>query len=237
MTDKLNQQELRVALNKVANDQKNHRISTGVFARRYADNTVKFLALVDVRTKEESLREWFTDYDSAVKAYDDFIVKHGIKSRKFQDLTGKKFGHLKVLERAKTRKGNSYWKCECDLDGNIIEVEMGALIKGKQTRCGAHKNGSVLTNYSKQQTKKYKGTNPDTFTRRKPTTNTSGVKGVSTVKTKYGVRYLATLEIRGERHFGHLVKTVKEAANERHQLEAKYQQPILDQIKQDKQSD
>lgn len=233
MTDKLNKKELEIAINKIPYDSKKHVLSTGVYGYRYADGTVRFWAIVWGKSKEHSLRQRFDAYDEAVKAYDKFVQKHGLKSRKLQNLTGKQFGHLKVLKRAKSRKGNSYWECVCDLDGNIIEVEMGALIHGKQTRCGEHKDGKIPAEYSKQQTAKYKGTIPGALKRKRPLTNTSGVKGVATLHTKRGLRYRAGITVRGKLHIGHVVKKLTVATTELHELEQQYKKPVLDEIEAD----
>lgn len=230
MVDKLNKKELEIAVNQIPYDHEKHALSTGVYGYRYANGTVRFWTIVWGKSKEHSLRQRFDTYDEAVKAYDKFVKKHGLKSRKFQDLTGKQFGHLKVLRRAKSRKGNSYWECACDLDGNIVEVEMGALIRGQQVSCGQHKDGKIPAEYSKEQTAKYKGTMPGALKRKRPVTNTSGIKGVAIINTKYGPRYKANLTVRGKRYYGSLVKNLTEAATELHELERQYKQPVLDEI-------
>ncbi len=54
---------------------------------------------------------------------------------KLIDLTGQKFGRLTVLERAFTRKGQLFWKCECDC-GRVCIVQ-GSSLRGRRTRsCG-----------------------------------------------------------------------------------------------------
>ena len=50
------------------------------------------------------------------------------------DLTGKTYGSLKILERDTSRKG-VYWRCLC-VCGKEISVESGSLIKGRQISCG-----------------------------------------------------------------------------------------------------
>lgn len=56
-------------------------------------------------------------------------------SRK-QDLTGKRFGKLEVLERSENRKrGLCLWICQCDC-GNVCEKPTGELNAGTATSCG-----------------------------------------------------------------------------------------------------
>lgn len=57
---------------------------------------------------------------------------------KLNNLKGKRFGRLIVLERtdAKGRKG-TYWDCICDC-GNQCSVLSGALVSGHTTSCGCY---------------------------------------------------------------------------------------------------
>lgn len=57
-----------------------------------------------------------------------------------EDLIGKKFGSLKVVDRDEdhyTKSGNKFpkWLCECEC-GNIVSVFQSALKSGKQKSCG-----------------------------------------------------------------------------------------------------
>ena len=56
------------------------------------------------------------------------------------DLTGQKFGRLKVIRRSANDKwGNTMWECECDC-GNIKNIHAHDLIKGSSKSCGCLKN-------------------------------------------------------------------------------------------------
>lgn len=55
---------------------------------------------------------------------------------RFIDLTGKRFGKLVVIERAKGVFNHAYWKCQCDC-GNIVEAVDGYnLTNGYSQSCG-----------------------------------------------------------------------------------------------------
>ena len=56
---------------------------------------------------------------------------------KFQDLSGMKFGKLKVIEKdlKKSTKKSIYWICECEC-GNTKSILGGNLRSGKSTSCG-----------------------------------------------------------------------------------------------------
>ena len=53
-----------------------------------------------------------------------------------EDLTGKRFGHLTVLEPDRERKSSrSYWLCRCDC-GKICSIQSGHLKDGHTRSCG-----------------------------------------------------------------------------------------------------
>ena len=59
------------------------------------------------------------------------------KSR-FIDLTGKRFGKLVALKRAKNRGKETFWLCQCDC-GNIKEISAPRLRNGRTKSCGCYK--------------------------------------------------------------------------------------------------
>ena len=61
---------------------------------------------------------------------------------KLKDLTGQKFNHLKVKERAGTdHNGNSTWLCICDLWGTETIVASQSLQRGNTKSCGCLASG------------------------------------------------------------------------------------------------
>lgn len=58
---------------------------------------------------------------------------------RLNDLTGKRFGRLVVLEKAESRNGKTYWKCRCDC-GNEKEIYGFALTSGHTNSCGCLKS-------------------------------------------------------------------------------------------------
>lgn len=68
------------------------------------------------------------------------LTKGRIKScgcSNIEDLTGKRFGKLTVIEQAAKRGGRICWKCKCDC-GNEIEVVAHQLKSGKTKSCGCY---------------------------------------------------------------------------------------------------
>ena len=64
------------------------------------------------------------------------LKENGIIPHKFyEDLTGKTFGKLTVLQRSPKKERKIYWDCECEC-GNHITVVGDALRQGIQLSCG-----------------------------------------------------------------------------------------------------
>lgn len=72
----------------------------------------------------------------------------------FQDLTGRRFGRLIVLEYAGKRQTNHRWLCECDC-GKRTTVESGHLRSGVTKSCGCLQKEKV-TRHGKCKTPEYK---------------------------------------------------------------------------------
>lgn len=56
-----------------------------------------------------------------------------------RDLTGDRYGKLRVIKRDENRSGRAYWICECDC-GNIVSVRGSRLVDGVTKGCGCMKN-------------------------------------------------------------------------------------------------
>jgi hypothetical protein len=57
-----------------------------------------------------------------------------------EDLCGKEFGFLKVLEKAKNKHGRVHWRCLCKC-GNIKDIMASHLKRGAVTSCGCNRFG------------------------------------------------------------------------------------------------
>lgn len=60
------------------------------------------------------------------------------------DLTNQRFGRLVAISKAPSRKGKTYWLCQCDC-GNQKEVQTGHLRDGKIQSCGCLKKEKGVT--------------------------------------------------------------------------------------------
>lgn len=59
-----------------------------------------------------------------------------------EDLTGRRFGKLVVLNREESKKGRTKWLCQCDC-GNTCIVSAHELKAGKTRSCGCHRTYSL----------------------------------------------------------------------------------------------
>lgn len=101
------------------------------------------------------------------------------------DITGQRFHQLTALSIAKRMdpKDGVVWHCRCDC-GNEVDVSYNNLVFGNQISCGCRKRehdkklGSFLTHVA--------GTSVDILKSKKiPTDNTTGCKGVYWIRGKY----------------------------------------------------
>lgn len=160
---------------------------------------------------------------------------------KFEDLTGKKFNRLTVLELAeRNSSGQIQWKCRCNC-GNIIFATTTYLKSGHTKSCGclnkekaskrlkSKKFVESRNNYRKENFL-VEGTslsliNPKHLRKN----NKTGVNGVYWDKKlkKYRVR----INVKGKSISLGCFKNLQEAKDARKEAEEKYYKPILDKYK------
>lgn len=66
---------------------------------------------------------------------------------KYKDLTGMKFGRLRVIKDiGRTKQGNVLWLCQCDC-GNQVKVNSDCLIQGKTKSCRCFRKSNYLKTF------------------------------------------------------------------------------------------
>lgn len=75
------------------------------------------------------------------------MVKEMVNMPKALDLNGRIFSNLKVIQKAPSKKGKTYWTCECLLCGSTKDYQTGHLTSGASKSCGCQnsKNFNLST--------------------------------------------------------------------------------------------
>lgn len=140
---------------------------------------------------------------------------------KFEDMTGRRFGRLVILEELHKNKV----RCQCDC-GNEVIVNKTQIINGNTQSCGCFNreiSASALAALSSDGGKCFIGR----LKSNKPSSrNRSGVKGVSWDKSRS--KWVAELKIRGKKIFLGRFDELDTAAAARKKAEELYFKPIID---------
>ena len=145
------------------------------------------------------------------------------KNQPTKDITGMKFSRLTALYPTKKRdyKGSVMWHCRCDC-GNELEVSYNSLAYTNIKSCGCQKRehdkklGSFLSHVD--------GTSVDMLKSRKiPSNNTTGVRGVYFVRGKY----MAKIVFRKKQYFLGAYDTIEEAARVRRAAEEQLNDAVV----------
>ena len=137
------------------------------------------------------------------------------KKNAYKDVTGEKFGRLTALYVAKryAKGGSVIWHCKCDC-GNEVDVSYNSLMYSNLKSCGCQKKehdqklASYLTHVA--------GTSIDMLKSKKiPTDNTTGYKGVYFVRGKY----IAKIVFQKKQYFLGTYDDIEGAAEARREAE------------------
>lgn len=159
------------------------------------------------------------------------------------NLTGKKFGRLTVIEDSGKRSGGKVvWLCLCDC-GNKKLVRSNNLISGNTKSCGCFRKekmrglGKEGSNWEKSLKKR-----KETFYKEKTyipmidlkkpiKTNTSGTTGVYWISRRK--RWLSTIIFQGRLYSLGYFENKNDAIDARKEAEETYFKPILEKYKKD----
>ncbi len=140
----------------------------------------------------------------------------------FEDMTGKRFARLVVLEEL----GDNKVKCQCDC-GKITIIGKTRVVGGYTKSCGClnrDRSAENLRSLTKDGGKMFKNR---LKSNKLPSNNTSGVKGVYFDKSR-GL-WAAELKIRGKKHFLGRFLELKDAIEARKIAEEKYFKPVIEE--------
>jgi len=158
--------------------------------------------------------------------------RHNEKQKKAitSDLRGQIFERLTVIAPTEKREQRQIvWDCECSC-GKNKQVATSSLTSGMVRSCGCLnlETSIEIFNQSKERLV-VEGTNLATLTAIKPSTNTSGVKGVTW--DKQTGKWRALIEFQGKRKSLGRFENIADAIQARKNAEEKYFKPMLEKYK------
>lgn len=148
----------------------------------------------------------------------------GNRGKPVSDITGQRFGRLTALYHTDRRdpRGSVIWHCRCEC-GNEIDVSYNALRYGNMKSCGCRKKEhdqelrTFLTHVA--------GTSVEMLRSRKlPTNNTTGIKGVYLVRGKY----MAKIVFQKKQYFLGTYDNIEDAAAARREAEELINDVVVD---------
>ena len=162
------------------------------------------------------------------KAKNQLKNKQGIPC--IEDLQGRKFGKLTVIEFLRTEKRKTYWKCRCDC-GKMKEVRADHLKAGKVVSCGCAKKDRQIEGHRALEKTFIEGTNISQISqnRKMNSNNKTGARGVSWLKSKN--KYRAQITFQGKTRLIGLYESLEEAAEARKKAEEEVFGKFLKKIK------
>lgn len=140
-----------------------------------------------------------------------------------KNIKNQRFGRLVAIEpTSKRAHGSVIWKCMCDC-GEVCEISHNALVWGGTRSCGCllkeQQAAACKSGYVER-------TRLASLTARKPSDNTSGIKGVS--RRKDSRKWRAYITCQGEHIWLGSFNTKEEAIEARRKAEQEYFDPILE---------
>ena len=152
----------------------------------------------------------------------DEEIKEKLKNKPgipcIEELQGRKFGKLTVVEFLRTEKRKTYWKCRCDC-GKMKEVKADHLKAGKVVSCGCARKDRQIEGHRVLEKTFVEGTNTSQISpdRKMNRNNKAGVRGVSWLKSKN--KYRAQITFQGKTKLIGLHENLEEAAEARKKAE------------------
>lgn len=147
-----------------------------------------------------------------------------------RDLTGRRFGSLKVIKRSekKSKSGKANWTCHCDC-GNTADVLSDRLLNGTTSSCGCRRaaRGRKLANDTNTRYR-VDGVMTTKLKQKVRSDNSTGVKGVvASVNKKGKVKYVASITVKGHYYYLGRFNSLEDAAAARKKGEELYHDPYL----------
>lgn len=146
------------------------------------------------------------------------------------DLSGQRFGKLKVIERAgKTKNDNALWLYQCDC-GNKATANATTLRRGEHTSCGCARNENVAKARQTIVERTIDCVPVPLLTKKVRSDSGTGHKGVSKRIRKGKEYFEVPITIKGKRKYLGTYKNLNDAIAARKSAELKYIMPLIKEL-------
>lgn len=174
-------------------------------------------------------------FDSIAEAKTARDKELGTKPRKAWNaqLSGQRFGYGVALHQTQYRAsdGSAMWQMLCSC-GTYYLASSNNLKTGRVVSCGHFKKTIKPAMQAEIDKMRKNGTTTALLTRKRPSTNKSGVKGISVVKLKNGeTRYKVNITVKGQRHYLGQFKTMAKAQEALRLGRKQFVDPIIESQK------
>jgi hypothetical protein len=127
---------------------------SGIKGVQWNKNSAKWQSIISVDNQRFNLGSYTTVEEAQIArekaearladgTFYEFYTKPRSRKRKYEDLTGKRFGKLVVIHRV--YNGNARWLCQCDC-GKETLVSAGSLKHGQTKSCGCLRGETIPAN-------------------------------------------------------------------------------------------
>lgn len=147
------------------------------------------------------------------------------------DMTGKRFGKLKVIKRnGRTKEGNALWLCKCDC-GNTTTAVGSILRRGAVVSCGCLQSEHVKKATEVLRVKKaIDGVHVPLLKKKVRSDSQSKVKGVYRRNRNGKITYEPSITIKGKRHYLGVYEELEDAIKARKKAEKEYHEPYIKKL-------
>lgn len=188
-------------MSRIRRDHAGNPLPAGINERQLKTGGWRYEAVAYIDGKSKRVGAF--DYIAEAKTARDKEL--GTKPRKTWNaqLSGQRFGYGVALHQTQYRAsdGSTMWQMLCDC-GTYYLASSNNLKTGRVVSCGHFKQTIKPEMQAEIDKVRKNGTTIALLNRKRPSTNKSGVKGISLAKLKNGeTRYKVNITVKGQRHY------------------------------------
>ncbi len=216
---------------KVRLDHAGNPLPVGINERQLKTGGWRYEAVAYIDGKSKRVGA-FDSIVAAKTARDKELGTKPLKTWNAQ-LSGQRFGYGVALHQTQYRAsdGSTMWQMLCSC-GTYYLASSNNLKTGRVVSCGHFKKTIKPEMQAEIDKMRKNGTTTALLTRKRPSTNKSGVKGISVVKLKNGeTRYKVNITVKGQRHYLGRFETMAKAQEALRLGRKQFVDPIIESQK------